>query len=128
GTTAAAPASNSRAASLPPPTQPAATVERPAAPPEPSGFSATPAVFFHCAGAPEVCSALRGQVDEALEKAGLSSVRSAARADVDVAARVEGLQEKVSEQFKTTFDVRTYSIEVTAETTKTSEGVSMPPS
>jgi eukaryotic-like serine/threonine-protein kinase len=98
---------------------------RQAAPPS---FPESPAVFFHCAGAPEVCSALRAQVDEAIEKGGLSSVRTAARADVDVAARVEGLQEKVTQQFGTTFATRTYSIELTAETTHTSEAVSMPPS
>jgi hypothetical protein len=116
-------AAESRSAAAPPPTSAPAT-----APAAAVGFPANPAVFFHCAGAPEVCAPLRSQVDEALEKAGLASVRSAARADVDVAARVEGTQEKVSQQFGTTFAVRTYSIEVTAEATKTSEAVSMPAS
>jgi hypothetical protein len=57
----------------------------------------------------------------------LTSVRAAARADIDVAATVEGLQQTVSQQFQTTFAVRTYSIDLSAETTRTSEGVPMPP-
>jgi hypothetical protein len=84
-------------------------------------------VYFHCAGAPEICSALRTAVDEALDSGGLSAVRSAARADIDVAATVEGVQQNVSQQFGTTFAVRTYAIDVSAETTRTSEAVSMPP-
>jgi hypothetical protein len=66
-------------------------------------------------------------VEEALEGANLTSVRNAARADIDVAATVEGLQENVTRQFQTTFAVRTYSIDLSAETTRTSEAVPMPP-
>jgi serine/threonine-protein kinase len=98
-----------------PPSQPAA-----------QQFPENPAVYFHCSGAPEICSALRSAVDEALEAGGLASVRSAARADIDVGAAVEGLQQTVSQQFQTTFAVRTYSIALSAETTRTDENVSMP--
>jgi hypothetical protein len=100
--------------------------------PEPAGqaaaaaFPESPAVFFQCAGASEVCSPLRAAVDEALEKGGLSSVRNAARANIAVSSRVEILQQRVDRQFQTTFAVRNYSIEVSAETT-TSETVTMPP-
>jgi hypothetical protein len=87
-----------------------------------------PAVFFHCSGAAEICSALKSAVDDALEKGGFGNVRNAARADIDVAARVDGGQERVDRQFGTTFAVRTYSIEVNAEAPRTSEAVSMPPS
>jgi len=86
----------------------------------------SPAVFFQCAGPSEVCAPLRAAVDEALEKGGLSSVRNAARADIAVATMVEILQQRVDRQFQTTFTVRNYSIEVSAETTGTSETVSMP--
>jgi hypothetical protein len=65
-------------------------------------------------------------VDEALDNGGLSAVRQAPRADIDVAATVEGVQETVSNQFQTTFAVRTYSIDVVAETIRTGEAVSMP--
>src|SRR5204863_62707 len=64
--------------------------------------------------------------DDALDRSGFASVRSAARADIDVEARVEVTQERVDRQFQTTFAVRSYAIEVTAETTRTNEAVSMP--
>ena len=56
-------------------------------------------MFFHCNGAPDICSPLRTAVDEALEKAGLSSVRNAGRADIDVAADVQVVQERLTQQF-----------------------------
>ena len=70
---------------------------------------------------------LRTAVDEALGSGGLTAVRTAARADIAVEATVEGLQQAVSQQFQTTFAVRTYAIEVRAETTRTDETVSMAP-
>ena len=84
-------------------------------------------VYFHCDGPPEICSAFRTAVDETLDAGGLAAVRNAARADIDVAVTVEGLQQVVDRQFQTTFAVRTYAIEVSAETTRTSETVSMAP-
>jgi hypothetical protein len=57
----------------------------------------------------------------------LSSVRNAARANITVLTRVEVLQQRVDRQFQTTFAVRNYSIEVSAETTSTNEAVTMPP-
>ena len=77
-------------------------------------------------GVSEVCAPLRTAVDDALEKAGLPSVRRVNGADVDVAARVDVVQQKVDRQFGTTFAIRTYSIELEGETTKTGEAVSMP--
>jgi eukaryotic-like serine/threonine-protein kinase len=99
---------------------------------EPAGQAAaaipeSPAVFFQCAGAPDVCGPLRAAVDEAIEKGGLSSVRNAARANITVLTMVEVLQQRVDRQFQTTFAVRNYSIEVSAETTFTNEAVTMPP-
>jgi tRNA U38,U39,U40 pseudouridine synthase TruA len=85
-----------------------------------------PSVAFQCSGAPDICSALRAAVDDALEKAGFSSVRSAARADIGVSARAEVTQERVDQQFKTSFAVRSYAIDLTAETTRSGEAVSMP--
>jgi hypothetical protein len=99
---------------------------------EPAGQAAaaipeSPAVFFQCDGAPDVCGPLRAAVDEAIDKGGLSSVRNAARANITVLTRVEVLQQRVDRQFQTTFAVRNYSIEVSAETTSTNEAVTMPP-
>ena len=93
---------------------------------EPAAFPEKPAVFFQCAGAQEVCSALRAAVDDELQKARLASVRNAARADVGISARVAGLEGRAGSQFETTFAVRTYSIELSAEAIRTSEAVSMP--
>jgi serine/threonine-protein kinase len=90
-------------------------------------FPQSPAVYFRCSGPSEICSALRTAVDEALDSAGLSAVRQPPRADIEVAATVEGVQETVSRQFQTTFAVRTYSIDVIGETTRTGEAVPMPP-
>jgi hypothetical protein len=86
-----------------------------------------PAIFFQCTGAQEICSALRTAIDDELEKARFTSVRNAARADIGISARVAGVEGRVSQQFDTTFAVRTYSIALTAEATRTSEAVSMPP-
>jgi tRNA A-37 threonylcarbamoyl transferase component Bud32 len=86
-----------------------------------------PAVFFQCTGAEEVCSALRTAVDDELEKARFTSVRNASRADIGIRARVAGVEGRVTPQFETTFAVRTYSIALSAEATRTSEAVSMPP-
>ena len=133
GSTSPRPATPPSASAAPPPAAApgdAPTPARPAVqlpPPAEASFPVNPAVFFHCAGPPEICSVLRAQVDDALEKSGLSSVRSAQRADVDVGARVNALQQKVTQEFSTMLAVRTYSIELEAETTRTSERVAMPP-
>jgi serine/threonine-protein kinase len=110
------------ATATPSPVPPESTSQAPAL-----AFPENPAVFFRCSGAPEICGPLRAAVGEALEAGGLPAVRLPARADVGVAAEVEGLQQTVSQQFQTTFAVRTYSIEVSAETTRTDEAVPMPP-
>ena len=127
-----------------PPASPPRTVPRPAGerretpkPPVVAGTStastsgaaaALSAVFFQCAGAREVCGALRTAVDEALDKAGLRSVRNPAKADVTVDARVTALGESATRSFDTTLSVQSYSIDLSAETTGTAEAVSMPPS
>src|SRR5580765_964200 len=92
-----------------------------------AAFPENPTVFFECAGAPALCGQLRPAVADALEKAGLGSVRNAARADIDVLAMVDIADERVNDQFKTTFVVRNYSIEITAEAPRTGENVPMPP-
>ena len=100
-----------------------ARAERPA-----PAAAAVSAIFFQCGGAREVCGALRSAVDEALDKAGLRSVRNAAKADVAVDARVTALGATASQAFDTTLSVQTYSIELSAEATGTTEVVPMPSS
>jgi predicted Ser/Thr protein kinase len=91
-----------------------------------AGFPAKPAVYFRCTGPMEICNPLRSAVDEALEGAGMTSVRRANAADVDVSAQVEVVQTNVDRQFGQTFATRNYSVVLSGETTKTGEVVSMP--
>jgi hypothetical protein len=91
-----------------------------------AAFPANPSVAFQCSGAPEICSPLRSAMDDALEKAGLSSVRNAARADVSVTAAANIVGGQQSRQFGTNFLVNNYSIEVSGEATRSGESVPMP--
>ena len=86
------------------------------------------AVSFRCGGPQEVCGPLRAALDDALGKAAFRSVRDPSRADVQVEATVAGTQGRTSSQFGTTFAVRTYSIDLAAEATRTSEAIAMPSS
>jgi rRNA maturation protein Nop10 len=57
---------------------------------------------------------------------GFTALRNPARADVAVDANVTPVDERVSQQFGTTFAVRNYSIDVSGESPKSGEGVAMP--
>jgi len=85
-----------------------------------------PTVFLQCAGALEVCAALRTALDQALEKESLPGVRSLDRAEIVIAANVSVVDERVDRQFGTTFAVRTYSIDLTGEASRWRESVPMP--
>jgi hypothetical protein len=85
-------------------------------------------VLFRCSGAPDVCSSLRSNVNDALDKAGFRTVTSVDRADIAVGAVAAPLQDKVSQQFGQTFLTRTYSIELSGEAPRLGDTVSMPPS
>jgi hypothetical protein len=124
GTAAAAAAQSPVAAAQAPAA--AARREVPAPQAAAATFPEKPVVFFRCTGPNEVCNPLRTAVDEALGGAGLTIVRRPTGADIDVEAQVEVLQQNVDRQFGTTFAVRTYSIVLNGETTKTGEVVSMP--
>jgi hypothetical protein len=65
-------------------------------------------------------------MDDALDKAALRNVRNAARGDVRVVATVAPVEGRTTTAFQTTFAVRTYSIEVSAEALRTGEAVRMP--
>jgi len=92
--------------------------------PPPAAVPRRIAVFFQCAGAQEVCSALRTALDDELQKARFASVRSAARADIGIAARIAAVQGRVTPDLQ--FAVRTYSIDVSGEAVQSSEAVPMP--
>ena len=143
-TAASSPDQQAKRQEAPPPSPPPRAVAKPAREPREASrnpvvaaanpapgagaVAAAPSVFFQCAGARAVCGALRTAVDEALEKAGLRSVRNAAKADIGVDARVTSLGENAARSFETALAVQTYSIDLTGETTGTAEAVSMPPS
>jgi len=97
-------------------------------PPAAEKFPSNPAVAFRCSGAGDVCSAIRSAVDDALQKAGMRSIRDAARADVAVEANVTPVENRVSNDFGTTFAVRTFSIDVSGEAPKLGDNVAMPSS
>ena len=77
-------------------------------------------------GPAEICNPLRSAVDDALERDGLTSVRRANAADVDISAQVEVVQQNIDRQFGQTFATRMYSVALNGETTKTGEVVAMP--
>ena len=85
-----------------------------------------PRVFLQCTGAPDVCAALRASVERALERSGVPCVRAAARADLVVTATVTQLEQRVEQQFGTTFAVRTFSVDMSAEATRSGDAVPMP--
>ena len=65
-------------------------------------------------------------MSNAFEKSGFRSVNTAARADIAIGATAEVLQQKVDQQFGTTFATRTYSIELTGEAPRVGDDVAMP--
>ena len=129
-----APAASTPAAPAPAPapatpqesTPASARVQQPTRPA--AAFPEIPNVFFQCTGPQALCPAFRASVTDALEKAGMINVRGAARADIVIEATIAVLQERVDNQFGTTFAVRNYSIEVSGEVPRTSEVVPMPAS
>ena len=107
----------------PTPTQtPAPAAVPPVAPARPEN----PPVLFQCSGAPEVCPAIRSAVDQALSADSLPSVRDPNRAEIVVTARVTLVEERPTQQFGTTFVVRTYTIELQGEERKSGDVVAMP--
>src|SRR5919201_1359917 len=94
---------------------------------EPQALGALPqrvSVSFQCAGAQEICSALRTALEDELQKARFASVRNAARADIGISARVAAVQGRVAPDQQ--FAVLTYSIDVSGEAVQSSEAVPMP--
>ena len=134
GRPAPAPPVSSRSAAGAPASRPVAGRQATPSPaprtPEPAlspPLPENPPVLFRCAGAPEICSALRAAFDQALEKDGLLSVRSAERAEIVLEAIIAVLEERVEQQFGTTFVVRSYSVDLTGDAVRFDESVPMPP-
>jgi hypothetical protein len=106
---------------------PAAT---PAAAPEPPTARAArpenPPTFFRCTGFPAVCNALRASLLESMQKGDIPPARDPGRAAIILTANVEVVQDRVSRDFGTVMNTRTYTVDITGET-KDGDPISMPP-
>jgi rRNA maturation protein Nop10 len=83
-------------------------------------------VFLRCEGFPVVCNALRASLLEQFQKHDIQPVREPSRAAIVLLTNVEIVQERVSRDFGTPMQTRTYTVDVSGET-QDGKPVSMPP-
>lgn len=62
----------------------------------------------------------------ALEAQSITAVQDPARADILIEARVDLVSQRVEQMFGTVFVTRTYSVELSGESRRTSQSVPMP--
>ena len=121
--TSAAAAPNTATAPLPGPppsaSPAAATTGAPAQ-------AANPTVVFRCTGEMPVCASLRSAMGPALKAQAIVSTNDPAAADILFDAQVEFIDERPQQMFGTVIVTRTYSIELSAQTTTRSATVPMP--
>jgi hypothetical protein len=86
-----------------------------------------PPVYFECTGEPDVCGAVSGAFERALERDGLPHAAHPDRAEVVVSARATLLETSQNEQFGTSFAVQTFSLQLQGESTRDGIAISMPP-
>ena len=88
---------------------------------------ATPSLSFECTGPNEVCGPLRQAIQETAEREGLIVTRGSNKAvEFLLTAEVAIVDERQQTQFGTNLVVRTYSIDISAESTRFSQDVPMP--
>ncbi len=127
GGTVTQPSSNpvaEESATAPPPSTSTENASPP--PPEVKPLPADPPVSVNCQGISDACSAVRTELQKALEKAGLPLVREP-DAEIVIMVNAEEIESRTDTQFGTTFVIRTYSIDVTGDASRFGEMVSMPP-
>jgi len=112
--------------SAPPPAPTTSGGQSTPAAPAVDPLPANPSVAFRCDGAPDICSALKSAVDQALAKDSMSSVRDTSKADIALGATVTLIDEQTQKMFGTTFTVRNYTIDVNGDARRTNESVPMP--
>lgn len=95
------------------------------APPSRAARPENPPIFFRCEGVPAVCNALRASLFEALQKHNLPPVRDESRAAIILTGNVDIVQERVSRDFGTAMQTRTYTVDVSGEA-KDGTPISMP--
>ncbi len=119
------------AAKVPPPTPaaPASAATPAPAPPQATPIPATPSIAFECTGPNEVCSPLRQAIQEIAEREGLVMTRSSNKTvEIVLTAEAAIADERQQRSFGTNFSVRTYSIDISAESTRFNQDVPMPAS
>jgi hypothetical protein len=85
----------------------------------------TPSVSFQCRGPGEICNPLRSEMQSAFDRAGIALRR--AGADVTITAEVEQTGQTAQQSFGTTLNVRTYSVQLDAESPRfDNDTVAMP--
>lgn len=72
-----------------------------------------------------MCTALRGAMQDAVEREGLTLARAVAGAEVIVTAEADIVDQHSETQFGTTFNIRTYSIEMSVDVPRFDQSVSM---
>jgi serine/threonine protein kinase len=113
----------------PTPTPAPAVQAPPPAPAQPAAnpIPATPSVSFECTGPSEVCGPLRQAILQNAEREGFVMTRGSNKAvEFVVTAEVAIVDERQQTQFGTNFVVRTYSIDISAESTRFDQDVPMP--
>lgn len=109
-----------------PSAQTAAAAPTPVPAQPPAALPQNPRVFFRCMGAPDVCGAVGTAMESALERDNMPSVRAPDRAEIMLTANATALEERVTQQFGTTFATRTFSVGVSGEA-RGGDAVPMPP-
>ncbi len=95
---------------------------QPTPPPVPS----SPPVHHRCEGLSDACSSLKSALQQSFERAGLP-VAPLAEAEIVLLIYTEEIESRTEQQFGSTFVVRTYSIEASAEAPRFGEPLNMPP-
>jgi hypothetical protein len=123
----AATAANASAARGAAPAPAPAAAARPAAAPAVAQAARpeNPTVFLRCEGVDVICNALRASLLEQFSKHNIQPMREPARAAIVLTANVQIVQDRVSRDFGTPMQTRTYTVDVSGET-RDGNPVSMP--
>ena len=98
---------------------------QPTPPPIPA-LPASPPVYHRCEGLSDACSSLKSALQQSFDRAGLP-VAPLSEAEIVLLIYAEEIESRTEEQFGTTFVVRTYSVEASAEAPRFGEPLNMPP-
>ncbi len=94
--------------------------------PTPPPLPASPPVYHRCEGLSDACSSLKSALQQSFDRAGLP-VSPLSEAEIVLLIYAEEIESRTEEQFGTTFVVRTYSVEASAEAPRFGEPLNMPP-